>query len=237
MVIFQREGYEPQVYKDAYVYLVTFSFIFSNFLFMLWDKGELENLLDNRLKGLGITKTILRYYRNLFIEIIILAFVLVPLIIAIFIIGNLNHINFVLPLFIQAAWGMAVLSIRGYLVTLKCDKLWKELFIILFMFTVIILTIVFLYFYSQYGRLVITTVYDNDIPMGFFVNPLLTIVGLLYLQTGSPTYIGYIPVIYTIGFCVFIFILSLLLTIKKVSYELGGKNIAKSSSGKNIEKA
>lgn len=234
MVALQKEGYDSEVYKKAYLYLVTFGFIVFNILLLFWED---INWFNKKRKDSMVVEIVFEYYGSLLMEIIMFSLAAAPLILTVFIAGNLNQVNFILPLLIQATWGMAVLSLRGYLGTIKWNQIWGRFLTAMFTFTILFLTLIFLYFYIQYKSLVITTVYDNDIPLIFFINPLLSIVGLLYMQIGGAAYTGYFPVIYTIGFCMLIFILSSLLTIKRLSRTWGGVKNAKASSRYNIEKA
>lgn len=222
MVALQKEGYDPQVYKKAYLYLVTFSFILFNILLPFWYDSSMNNFFNKKEKRIRSVKAVLKYHGGLFAEITMFSSASLPLIFVVFIVGSLDGVNLMLPLIMQVTWGMAILSLRGYLETIRGDLIWKEFATIMVMFTLLALTLVILYLYIQYKGLVITTFYDNDIPLIFFINPLLSIIGLLHMQMGGPTYIGYFPIIYTIGFSMFIYIFSSLLTIKRLSLTEGG---------------
>lgn len=228
MVAYRADGYEPQIYSRGYLYFVIFQFMVFTMLVPLWDYSQITREYS---KG-----KLLRGYISMLIESSLLSLASIPLILIIFMAGQLNGVNFILPLIIQICWGTALLSLKQYLNIKDKIKNFTSFILILFIFIVLVLTLVCLYLYTQYGSLVVTTVYDNDFPSIFFINPLLTITGLLYTQIGGANYLGKAPVITSILFSLFITIASFTLTIKNIPSKAGGMEHEKTSSKPDTEK-
>lgn len=202
MVAFRTEGYDPGVYKKGYLYFITFQLLLFSLLAPFWTGGQSIEQAKPLLQGKSPWSTVFRYYGGLLWQIIVFSFASIPLILIIFMAGRLNHMSFLWLLLIQVLWGTFILSVRGFLATTNLHKTWQDLLLVLLIFTLLVLTLVFFYFYVEYGRLVITTVYDGDIPRLFFLNPLLTTAGLLYVQTGGSNQLGWAPVLcYAAFYC------------------------------------
>lgn len=229
MVAYRAHGYDPQIYNKGYLYFIIFQFMIFTMLVPLWDYSQITRY-DSKGK-------FFRGYISMLVGSSLLSLASIPLILIIFMSGQLNGVNFVLPLIIQICWGTALLSLKQYLNMKDKMRNFTSFTLILFIFIVLILTLVFLYLYTQYGSLVVTTVYDNDFPNIFFINPLLTITGLLYTQIGGTNYLGKAPIITSILFSLFITIASLTLTIKSIPSKAGGIKHGKTSSRPDAEEA
>ena len=191
LVAFQAEGYEPQLYEKGYLYFLIFQFVLFSLILPFWEEEE--------LCGQSLWQEILWCNVRRLFQISLFAAASIPLIMLIFMAGHLKHFNFFLPLLVQVLWGSVILGIRRLLVVLN-SRTWKNFILVLVNFTVLVLTLVCCYFYIEYGNLVITTIYDRDLPMVFFINPLLTTAGLLLVQIGGSTQMGLLPVIYHVVF-------------------------------------
>lgn len=229
MVAYQTDGYDPEIYKKAYLYFIIFQFMVFTMILPMWDHNQIISACSEG--------KVFKAYISMIIETCMLSISSIPLILTIFMAGQINGVNFILPLIIQTFWGMALLSLREYLNIKHRIKNWKIFILMLFIFIVLILTLVFLYFYTQYGRLVVTTVYDNDLPKIFFINPLLTIAGLSYTQIGGTNYLGNSPVTINILFSLIITIALSILTMREKSKKSGGKEDEKTTGRAGTEKA
>ena len=190
MVAGTAEGYNPNLYKNAYVFLAIFETILLTLVICLWD----------------ITKD-----NNVYLDSLLLCIISIPLYIVLFSLGNITIVNILIPLAVMVLWNAAVLSLRKYLTVLRIDIFLRQLIIFVAIFSILILTLIFAYFYKEYNSLVITTVFDNDIPILFFINPILIISGISYTQIGGSNYLGYTPVLcYLIFYITILFVLSLL---------------------------
>lgn len=180
-VVLGPEGYNPGIYRDAYLYFMVYDFIVFSLFIPFWEAGATgTGLRANFLQPLaGIT---------------IMAFSSSPLILAIFMTSRLNIINFLLPLLIKPVWGMAILSLKKFLVLLKKQgRRWGDLALALFIFLTLAGGSLLVLFSVEYRQAVITTVYDLDIPQALFLNPLLSLIGLVYSQVGGESQMGYRP--------------------------------------------
>lgn len=139
------------------------------------------------------------------LEILCLNFSHVPLILMLFSIGQLHGVNLLLPLWIQILWSGVLFTLKDFFSALNLSEQWKNYIFIIWIGFMLFISLIFLFLYSQYAELVLTTIYDKDIPKGFFLNPLLTISGLLYYQTGGTTQMNMEPVlIFSLFWCSFI---------------------------------
>ncbi len=179
MTAFRSSGYDPELYKKAYLYLTVFSLILASSLLAMWDLGEEEP--GKKLQA--------------FSGPVCFAISSVPLVLMTFSIGQLHGINLLLPLWIQILWGMVIISIKSLLGTFRLPDKWKNYLLLLLADFVLGISLIYLFLYTQYAELVLTTVYDKDIPPIFFLNPLLTLTGLTYVQTGGTTQMNMDPVI------------------------------------------
>ncbi|SKC45758.1 hypothetical protein [Maledivibacter halophilus] len=228
MVAYQREGYDPQVYNSAYLYFVILQFVFFTIFLPLWDDVNIK---------IGNTKNeFLSIYISMLLEVIIFSLASIPHILTIFILGHLKGINFILPLIIQIFWGMVLLSLREYLNIKYKIKNLKSFILILFIFTLIILSTVFLYFYIEYKSLVVITLYNEGFPGIFFINPLLAIGGLLYSQIGGGNYLGNSPLIINILFSIFITIIFNILRVREI-FKTGVNEYEKKENNTGIKEA
>lgn len=198
MLVLRVDGYQPEIYKYGYMYFMIFSFLLFSIMIPLWEVSG-EKLKD---------------YMKMFIEVIVFSISSIPLILIIFIVGRINVQYILLPIFIQTIWGMVILSIKNIIKITNINQIWKALLLNIFVFLVLILNMIFLYFYSQYANLVITTVYDKDILTIFFLNPLLSLTGTLYTQIGGTNQMGSMPINLCLIFWVVVIFISGYLTNK-----------------------
>lgn len=197
MVAFADETYNSQIYKNGYVYFIGFQFLLFSIVFPYWSIEKEDTLL------------------NLFISIVIFSSASIPIILMIIILGNLNNINFIIPIIVQILWGGAILSIKSLLNTTKLKDSWKCFLVQMIIFIVIIGSLVAFYFYYKYGNLVITTVYDKDIPKVFFLNPIATAIGNAYSEVGGGTQLGNLPIMYMSIFNIAIIVINYILVKKR----------------------
>jgi hypothetical protein len=176
MVTLRIDGYSPELYKKAYIYFTTFSLVLFSVMISLWE-------IDNE-----------KYIKIVF-DSVLFTISSTPLILIIFMVGKINGVNILLPISIQVLWGMVILSMKKMINSTKIHKTWKSFSLVMFIFVIIILSSIFLFFYSQYGQLVITTIYDKDIPSIFFLNPVVSILGTLHTQVGGSNQMGIVPIV------------------------------------------
>ncbi|RKD21428.1 hypothetical protein SAMN02745883_01172 [Caminicella sporogenes DSM 14501] len=180
MSAFRLEGYQPDIYKKMYVCFMTWGVFLFSILIVLWEiKGNYHKRIIEILVG-----------------VMIFSFSSLPLILIIFSVGRLNGINFILPLILQMLWGIVILSIKNLLINMKVSMWYIKYLLFIFVITVLLISMIFLFFYVQYAQLVITTIYDKDIPIFFFTNPLISIMGLSHVQVGGSTQMQYRPVLF-----------------------------------------
>lgn len=119
--------------------------------------------------------------------------------------GNqIGRLQPLLPLSIQYLWGIILVNIKQRLAAI--DKK-KVCYVNLFNFVVMVGGMMLFYLFYQYKSLVLVSVFDKRIPKGFFINPLLTIIGILRTQMGEVNHIGYVPVMLFLLFWIFFEIL------------------------------
>lgn len=204
MVALPVEGYNPGDYELGYLYFIAFQLLLFSLVVPFWEVEQLTGLsIEQSNPSLPVKPPSLAVFRclgALLWQMAIFVLASVPLILLIFIAGRLNLLNFLWPLVLQVLWGVFILSVRIFLGTTNLSPNWQSFLLMLLIFTVLILTPVFFYFYYEYGQLVVTTVFDRDIPGLFFLNPLLTVTGLLYIQTGGANQMGWAPVAYNLCF-------------------------------------
>ncbi|WFD10697.1 hypothetical protein [Tepidibacter hydrothermalis] len=207
MVSLRVDGYNPSLYKYAYIYFNGFSMLLFTLIMLFWD----------------INYTYINIYLKIIIESLIASLSAVPIILIIFMLGQLNKVNIFIPLIIQSLWGTVILSIKN--ISNKYKN--KNFFIGMFIFITIVLSSVYLFFYTNYANIVLTTIYDKDIPIIFFLNPLINIVGISYSQM-IDNQMGYYPVIcYLVFWGMVVLIFNILdLKFNKVnSSKEGGQNL------------
>ncbi|MCR4435140.1 MAG: hypothetical protein QHH06_07130 [Clostridiales bacterium] len=176
LVAMRAEGYDPEAWGKAYMYFMLFSFVLFSVLLPFWKTG-----------GAGRGK-----YLKMLGGVLVFTLSPIPLILMILVLGKLSGVNFMLVLAVQALWGTGLLSFKSALEALRIKK-WKGFLLAVFIFAVLVLLPVFLYFFVEYNRTVITTVFDKRIPFLFLLNPLHSAAGLLNAQTGGQVQGGYMP--------------------------------------------
>jgi uncharacterized membrane protein YwzB len=179
-VVLRPEGYNPSVYRDTYRYFMVFDFILFSLFIPFWSAGGLET-------G-GIAS-----FLKLLAGITVMAMSSVPLVLTIFMTARLSPFNFLLPLLMKPVWGLAVISLKSFLGTLKPGWRWSTLALALFIFATLALGCLLAFFFVEYRQAVVTTLYDQDIPAVFFLNPLLSLAGLVNSQTGGGSQMGFAP--------------------------------------------
>lgn len=179
-VVLRPEGYNPGVYRDAYVYFMVYDFILFSLFIPFWaaDGAETGKVL---------------HFLKLLAGITVMALSSVPLVLTIFVTTRLSPFNFALPLLMKPAWGLAVLSVKSFTGALKPNWRWSRLALALFIFATLALGCLLAFFSVEYRQAVVTTLYDRDIPAVFFLNPLLSLAGLVYSQAGGGSQMGHIP--------------------------------------------
>ncbi|MBF8982523.1 hypothetical protein IZY60_03125 [Lutibacter sp. B2] len=195
MVALRMDGYNLEVYQKAYIYFTTFSLVLFSVMIPLWEMKD-------------------ETYIKIIFDSIIFTISASPLILIIFMVGKINGANILLPLCIQILWGTVILSIKKMMNSTEIHKTWKSFLLVIFTFVVMILSSIFLFFYSQYAQLVITTIYDKDIPMIFFLNPVVSLAGMLHIQMGGANQMGSIPIVIYFVFWVCVAIISFSLSNK-----------------------
>ncbi|MCL6448298.1 MAG: hypothetical protein K6U04_09155 [Armatimonadetes bacterium] len=179
-VAVRREaGYNPGLYRNVYVYFMVFDFILFSLFIPFWETGESTPQKARPLKtAAGIA---------------VLAASPAPLILAVFMAGRISPVNFLLPLALKAVWGSAVVGLRNFLGAVKPGWRWNGFLTGFFIFSVLALSGLLAFFHVEYRQAVITTLYDRDIPGVFFLNPLLSLAGLVYCQAGGGSQAGLFP--------------------------------------------
>lgn len=185
IVVFKCEQYNFDVYKKVYMYFIIFQFIMFSLSLIHFTKDKFLNME-------GLIKD--------FIKVLILAFSIIPFILIIFISGNVKSLNFWIPIAIEVAYGFAIVSFNRALSLNKLFKKYSSFITHFVQFFINILSLVFLYIYYRYSQIVITTVYDKDIPKAFFLNPILTAAGYINKEITDYTQMGIKPVIWALGF-------------------------------------
>lgn len=201
MVPFRADGINFEIYKNTYMYFYIFQlvvFSFSIVHFKVEKNISFENLLKN------IIKTIILVISN------------IPLILIIFISGNIESLNFTYPLVLQTVYGLAIVSFKHLLSIIDTTKKYSS-FIVDFTTSFInIFSFAFLYIYYKYAQIVITTVYDKDIPKIFFINPLMSISGFIHMEITDYTQMGLLPIILAICFWIVCLFINLILIKRKI---------------------
>lgn len=179
LVVSREEGYDPGLYRNAYVYFMVFDLILFSLFVSFWETG-----------GAAQGKA---YLLRAAAGVIILAASPAPLILAIFLAGRINPANFMLPLMLKAVWGLAVVCLRDFLEAVKPGWRWNGFLTGFFIFSVLVLGGLLAFFLTEYRQAVITTLYDRDMPGALFLNPLLSLAGLVYCQAGGGSQAGLDP--------------------------------------------
>lgn len=176
MIAMRVEGYQPEIYERGYMYFMALSFLLATMILPLWEIKE-----NDYLKG--------------FVDLLLFTFSIIPLVLILLMVGQISKAHMVLPLLIQILWGIVILSMKNLLNGFKLHSTLKAFSLMIFNFFVLIFSTIYLFFYSQYANLVITTIFDKDIPNMFFLNPLVSLTGILYEQMGGGNQMGNTPLI------------------------------------------
>lgn len=181
--------------EKVYLYSFLFQLLTYSILISMWE-----------VEGLNIV--------DILFQILIFTICAIPHLILVGVVNNINGLQLLLPLCIEYIWGISIISFKSLL----CIK-FKEVFTVhlvlkVFIFAVMIISLVFLSFYYHYGNLVLTTIFDKRIPPVFFLNPLLNIAGVISNQLGQANYLGYKPVYIFVIFWMGISVLNLLINKK-----------------------
>ncbi|WP_129597399.1 hypothetical protein [Anaerophilus nitritogenes] len=182
--------YEIQIYERAYLYLMIFSFLLYTGILLVWEyeKDFIKNC----------------------VEIVIFTFSIIPILLTIFMSGKIPIQNIFLPLFMEIFWGIGLISTKKKISQMKIPSVWKNFIVMIFIFMFIIVSSILLYCYYEYASLVLTTVYDKDIPIYFFLNPVLSFIGTLYMQVGGGNQMGAKPIyIYFIFWALWTFVMNI----------------------------
>jgi hypothetical protein len=164
LAVLPAEGYNPDLYGNTYVYFLVFDLLWFSLVVPFWQTGSFAKT------AVGIAA---------------LALSPVPLVLFIFMAGRINPVNFLLPLVLKAVWGLAVICLRDLLAAVKPGWRWQGFLTGLFVFAVLVLGGLLTYCVAEYREAVVTTLYDKEIPGAFFLNPLLSLAGLVYYQAGG----------------------------------------------------
>ncbi|WP_282804442.1 hypothetical protein [Clostridium tetani] len=200
MVSFREEGINFEIYKNTYMYFYIFQLIvfsFSIVHFKVEKNISFENLLRN------IIKTIILVISN------------IPLILIIFISGNVESLNFTYPLILQTVYGLAIISFKHLLNIIDITKKYSSFIVNFTIGFINIFSFAFLYIYYKYTQIVITTIYDKDIPKIFFINPLMSIAGFINMEITDYTQMGMFPIIWGVCFWIVCMLINLV-AIKKI---------------------
>ncbi|NOH15839.1 hypothetical protein [Clostridium cochlearium] len=203
MVPFRAEGINFEIYKNTYMYfyifqLIVFSFCISHF--KVEQNINYKNLVRNIIK------------------VIILIISNIPLILIIFISGNVKSLNFIYPLVVQGIYGLAIVTLKHLLSIINTTKKYSDFIVNFIVVFINIFSFIFLYIYYKYTQIVITTIYDKDIPKIFFINPLMSLTGFINMEITDYTQMGIYPLIGSFCFwsiCIFINLVVIRTKIKK----------------------
>ncbi|MCT4606920.1 MAG: hypothetical protein N4A64_12625 [Marinisporobacter sp.] len=176
MIAMRVDGYEPEIFEKGYMYFMILSFVLATMILPLWEIKE-----NDYLKG--------------FIDLLIFTFSAIPLIFILLMVGQISKGNILLPILIQILWGIIIFSMKNMLKSIKLHRTIRAFLLVICNFFVLIFSTIYLFYYSQYANLVITTIFDKDIPNIFFLNPLLSLTGILYEQMGGSNQMGNKPFI------------------------------------------
>lgn len=185
--LFRAEGYNPGMYREAYIYLMLYDFILFTVLALFWkthsqDDGPFQQSL------------------NLVAGMIIMSLSSLPIIMALFLISGLQLMNVLLALLIKPLWGLALLGLQRLLQASKPGWQWSRFSLALFIFAVLVIGSLLAYCTVEFRMSVVTTLYDRDILAVFYLNPLLSLAGLVYAQAGGGSQMGNIPYYACTGF-------------------------------------
>ncbi|KAJ48950.1 hypothetical protein BD780_000537 [Clostridium tetanomorphum] len=185
IVVFKCEQFNFDVYRKVYMYFIIFQFVMFSLTLIHFTNEESSNM-----------KSLIKD----FIKILILALSIIPFILIIFISGNVKTLNLWIPIVLEIIYGFSIISFKRVLSLNKWLKEYSKFIIHFMMFFINILSLVFLYIYYRYSQIVITTVYDKDIPKIFFLNPILTVAGYINKEITDYTQMGIKPVIWAFVF-------------------------------------
>lgn len=201
MVPFKIDGINFQIYKNTYMYFYIFQLIIFSFCIVHF---KVENSEDFNNLSKNIIKTIILVCSN------------IPLILIIFISGNVESLNFIYPLVLQLIYGIAVITLKHLMKTINVTKKYSSFIVDFIVSFINIFSFIFLYVYYKYAQIVITTIYDKDIPKIFFINPLLSIGGFINMEITNYTQMGRVPIILGICFWMICVIINITLIKRKI---------------------
>jgi len=208
-VTFKCEQFNFDVYRKIYMYYFIFQLVMFSLCIIHFSVNKLYSL---------------QHFIRDFFKISILSLANLPLIISIFIAGNVEILNVWIPMVVQVVYGVAIVTFKQLLYMNK--KLSKYInFIIHFVvFFVNVMSLVFLYMYYKYSQIIITTIFDKRIPRIFFLNPLITTAGYINKQITDYSQLGIRPVIWCGVFWGICSIINIFV-IKSINNKSGGNKV------------
>ncbi|KPU43353.1 hypothetical protein OXPF_27940 [Oxobacter pfennigii] len=184
-VAFNYGEFDFMVYKNTYMYYMLFQF-------MVFSISLLHIKVEKSIAPLDCFKSLMK--------IVFLSMANIPLLLVIFIAGNMESFNFMVPLAMQSIFGMAVIVLRQWLLMEEKTSEHSGYISHFLVFFINILSLGFLYMYYVHSKSVITTFYDKRIPLIFFLNPLLSIGGYINTEITGYTQLGMLPVVWYCAF-------------------------------------
>ncbi|ERI04166.1 hypothetical protein [Aneurinibacillus aneurinilyticus] len=189
-LIFSEEGYNPARLHLGYAYITGIQFcLLTAFFPFLYE--------NNREQNRSIWKLGYKFVQ----PVCLLVGAALPIYLAYFVIWGRVPASFGTILGVEVSWGIALAGLQQASVHTRPFPIRYFFRMMLFSGSVLLISILFLSVYVAYEQAVITTVFDKDIPLLFFINPLLVLGGLLYEPIGG-NQLGSLPVIITCLFSV-----------------------------------
>lgn len=184
--------------ENLYLYSFLFQLFTYSFLISLWDVGEIK-------------------IKELYFEILLFTISSIPHLVLVGVINGVDGKCLLLPLCIEYLWGISIVSIKAFLTMRYKEEFKPYLIVKVFIFLVMITSLVFLYFYYHYANLVLVSIFDKRIPLAFFLNPALTSAGVISTQLGKANYLGYRPIYFFFIFWMAVVVLANICIKKKLS--------------------
>ncbi|AOY75875.1 hypothetical protein [Clostridium formicaceticum] len=182
IIVFKKSPEEELFNMDFYSFFFLFQFILYTLLVQILEVEEgkqMDSLVQVGVFTLGI----------------------IPLIMVAAHGKGIERLQTFVPLSIQYLWGITLVNLKVRIASISKEKTY---YINLFNFCVMGGGMMLLYLFYQYKGLVVVSVFDKRIPIIFFINPLLTMIGSLRSQMGEVNYRGYQPIIiFFIFWCLF----------------------------------
>jgi hypothetical protein len=176
------EGYDASIFRDGYVYMMTFSTLVYALLVMQWNVEDSDGIPE------------------IFSGSILLCLSVLPLVLSLFIVGELKGVMILTPFAVQVVWGLTILSLKKCLLGKNVSYGTVQFVLVAFSVAVLFASMAFIYVYCIYGQLVVTAVFDNNFPSFFFINPVFLVYGLTRVQMGEVNYLGNNPLVFNILF-------------------------------------